>query len=67
MSFVDKCNECFDCLDDPLLGYLNPVMYRMVVCPRCGNKRCPKATFHENECTNSNKPDQPGSNYKKKV
>lgn len=35
----------------------------MIVCPTCGNKRCPKATFHGNECTGSNAPNQPGSSY----
>lgn len=35
----------------------------MITCPTCGNKRCPKATWHENECTNSNEPNQPGSSY----
>ena len=24
---------------------------RMVLCPECGNKRCPHATDHNNECT----------------
>lgn len=36
---------------------------RMFVCPQCGNKRCPKATFHGNECTGSNESGQPGSRY----
>lgn len=36
---------------------------RMIVCPDCGNKRCPKATDHRNECTGSNKPGQAGSAY----
>lgn len=27
---------------------------RMILCPECGNKRCPKATDHNLECTNSN-------------
>lgn len=36
---------------------------RFVVCPECGNKRCPKANDHRNECTNSNDPGQPGSAY----
>lgn len=31
---------------------------RMIVCPRCGNKRCPHATNHEYACTNSNALDQ---------
>lgn len=33
------------------------------VCPECGNKRCPKAEHHDNDCTNSNEPGQKGSNY----
>lgn len=36
---------------------------RMVLCPDCGNKRCPRATNHTNACTGSNKPGQPGSAY----
>jgi hypothetical protein len=36
---------------------------RMVLCPDCGNKRCPKATHHELACTNSNEPNQKGSIY----
>ena len=40
-----------------------PSDMRMVLCPDCGNKRCPKATDHRNPCTGSNKPGQPGSSY----
>jgi len=36
---------------------------RMILCPKCGNKRCPHATDHDYECTNSNEPGQPGSAY----
>lgn len=36
---------------------------RMHLCPRCGNKRCPKATHHALLCTGSNEPGQPGSSY----
>ena len=36
---------------------------RKVLCPDCGNKRCPKATDHRNACTGSNEPGQPGSSY----
>lgn len=36
---------------------------RMILCPICGNKRCPHATFHENPCSGSNAPGQPGSDY----
>jgi hypothetical protein len=35
----------------------------MIVCPTCGNKRCPKATHHDNACTGSNESGQPGSAY----
>lgn len=35
----------------------------MIVCSICGNKRCPHATDHNLECTNSNDPGQIGSWY----
>jgi hypothetical protein len=35
----------------------------MIVCPECGNKRCPKATDHNLDCTGSNAPGQPGSRF----
>jgi hypothetical protein len=40
------------------IGYM-----RMIVCPDCGNKRCPKATNHENACTGSNEVGQKGSSW----
>ena len=36
---------------------------RFVVCPECGNKRCPHANDHRNACTGSNEPGQDGSAY----
>lgn len=36
---------------------------RFVVCPDCGNKRCPHANDHRNACSGSNKPGQAGSAY----
>lgn len=36
---------------------------RFVVCPDCGNKRCPRANDHRNACTRSNEPGQEGSAY----
>jgi hypothetical protein len=39
------------------------IFTRMILCPDCGNKRCPKASDHELACTNSNAPGQPGSVY----
>ena len=37
---------------------------QMIVCPICGNKRCPKASDHNLSCTDSNEPGQAGSVYK---
>ncbi len=34
-----------------------------IVCGACSNKRCPKATNHELDCTGSNATGQPGSDY----
>lgn len=36
---------------------------RFVVCPDCGNKRCPRANNHANDCSGSNEPGQEGSAY----
>lgn len=36
---------------------------RFVVCPECGNKRCPHANDHRHACTGSNEPGQEGSAY----
>lgn len=65
-STVEKPNcYCYNCNK----GYTEPgqifpyVMSRMIVCPQCGNKRCPHATDHNLACTNSNDPGQPGSRY----
>lgn len=42
---------------------LNVASTRMVVCVTCGNKRCPHSDDHDNPCTGSNEPGQPGSRY----
>lgn len=41
----------------------NKMATRMILCPECGNKRCPKATDCSLDCTNSNEPGQAGSVY----
>ncbi len=56
---------CYNCNKDytepgHVLPYVNT---RMILCPTCGNKRCPHATDHDLACTNSNDPGQPGSRY----
>lgn len=55
------CDEMFrDSLTAADLGRL---MRPFIVCPTCGNKRCPKATDHRFDCTGSNEPGQHGSRY----
>ena len=42
---------------------MNAIGMPFIVCAKCGNKRCPKATDCELDCTGSNDPGQPGSIY----
>ncbi|HEX9088225.1 MAG TPA: hypothetical protein VF867_11920 [Arthrobacter sp.] len=44
-------------------NWLDGIPTGMMICPECGNKRCPRAAWHENTCTRSNEPGQPGSSY----
>lgn len=58
---------CYECNKDrqTFIGGMKVPFFatRMILCPECGNKRCPKATNHELACTGSNEPGQPGSRY----
>ena len=54
---------CYRCLDAPELGLKNPTARKMILCPACGNKRCPRATDHRFACTDSNEAGQFGSLY----
>ena len=55
---------CYNCNKDRKDASGFPyILTRMIVCPTCGNKRCPHSTDHNLECTNSNDPGQPGSRY----
>lgn len=40
------------------ISWTDPTSMRMILCPDCGNKRCPKALHHDCICTNSNETDQ---------
>lgn len=61
---VDLCGKCYNCLSVVNGPFGMPVTaIMMIVCSECGNKRCPKSTYHENECTGSNEPGQEGSRY----
>lgn len=55
---------CFRCLDAPEHGLNNPTCNTMILCPACGNKRCPRASDHRFACTGSNEPGQFGSKYR---
>jgi hypothetical protein len=55
---TEQC-PCYDCVSPTWVQWES----HMVLCPDCGNKRCPHATFHGNACTGSNDPDQSGSRY----
>lgn len=65
MGFKYEDCTCHQCIKDhdircPDTGWpLNST--RMILCPDCGNKRCPKASNHRFDCTNSNEPDQVGT------
>lgn len=56
------CYKCMECEIDPHT-FLPKTMSTFIVCPDCGNKRCPKSTDHTLACTNSNDPGQVGSRY----
>jgi hypothetical protein len=59
-----NCGNCHRCLEGVRTEYGIPITAtRMIVCAKCGNKRCPKAADHELDCTNSNELEQPGSMY----
>lgn len=53
---------CISC-ERAELGDLYWLNRKFPMCPECGNKRCPRATFHDNTCTGSNESGQPGSEY----
>lgn len=56
---------CWTCVNAVIMHRPFPgnLSYPFIVCPDCGNKRCPKATHHDNDCTNSNESGQTGSRY----
>lgn len=56
---VPSCTNCHRCAPNTLHNM------RMILCPTCGNKRCPKANDCANACTGSNEPGQPGGAYPK--
>jgi hypothetical protein len=60
--FAQDC-QCHHCWEEWKKGKEGIIIRPFIVCSECGNKRCPKATHHDNACTNSNEPGQAGSIY----
>ena len=58
----DSC-FCYNCNKTKIVDGFPYVLNHMIVCPHCGNKRCPKANNHRNACTNSNDVGQKGSSW----
>jgi hypothetical protein len=54
------CWQCEDALQKENFKRGIVRMARFIVCPTCGNKRCPRAASHEFLCTGSNETDQVG-------
>lgn len=61
--------ECHRCIAEHKLGQQFGSMWlplsstKMILCPLCGCKRCPRASDHDLACTESNEPGQSGSVY----
>ena len=65
LKFAKPHCYCYNCNKDytepgSVFPYVHSIM---IVCPECGNKRCPHATDHSFACTGSNEPGQTGSRY----
>lgn len=70
-----ECHRCFrdrieplleaDLKDIPIGQKRDAMRYAtmMILCPICGNKRCPHASDHRMECAGGNDPGQNGSIY----
>ena len=57
------CRRCIRERDERTAWGLPLESARMILCPTCGNKRCPHATDHRLACTGSNESGQHGSYY----
>jgi hypothetical protein len=57
--------ECHRCIrdDDLKVGEFPLSSCKMILCNYCGNKRCPHASDHRLQCTDSNDRGQAGSVY----
>ena len=55
-----QCRRCIDERRESFDGVFPKTSQIMILCPTCGNKRCPHAKWHGFKCTNSNKVGQVG-------
>lgn len=65
---VDADCICHKCIEDndiraPHMPQFLLSSCMMILCPICGNKRCPHASDHNLKCTGSNDSGQSGSIY----
>jgi hypothetical protein len=56
---------CHKCAEGKTIGGIPLSSSRMILCPDCQNKRCPRASDHALSCTGSNLSGQPGSLFVK--
>ena len=61
MQIDCECHRCRDIKQAEMTWLERMQKQIFVVCEICGNKRCPHATDHSLNCTNSNEPGQAGS------
>ena len=54
--YIPKDHQHYDC--EQCRNDAGAFPTYMIVCPDCGNKRCPQAINHRNQCTRSNEPYQ---------
>lgn len=62
-SLECQCHNCIKKRDEGKSFFDREYGRTFIVCPDCGNKRCPKANNHKKQCTNSNESGQVGSAY----
>jgi hypothetical protein len=58
-----SCRQCLRDRDEKSESGLPAEITFMILCAKCGNKRCPHATNHQLACTKINEPGQPGRFY----
>lgn len=58
-----QCVHCYNEQYKKIDENFRPLIRVMILCKKCGHKRCPHANNHLNQCTNSNETGQKGSSY----